>query len=102
MQHKDGKRSLWEHRRERYRDSGLTRKAFCEKHHLKLSTLDYWFSRLAKQERECGLVQLKGASKAPEAPALVVAVGRDCRIEIRAGFDPRLLVAIAQALGGLG
>jgi len=102
MQQRDSKGAVWERRRAQYRDSGLTRKAFCEKHHLKLSTLDYWFSRLGKQEQKCGLVQLKGAPLSAGAPGLVLAVGVDCRIEIRPGFDPQLLTAVVQALGGRG
>ena len=43
MKQRENKSVLWERRREQYRRSGLTRKAFCTKHHLKLSTLDYWF-----------------------------------------------------------
>ncbi len=101
MQQKDNKGALWERRRTQYRESGLSRKAFCTKHHLKLSTLDYWFCRLGKQEKASGLVELDRASIAPPAPGLVVSVGRDYRIELRRGFDPQLLAEVIQALGQL-
>jgi len=101
MQQKENKSALWERRRAQYRNSGLSRRAFCEKHHLKRSTLDYWFCRLGRQQRECGLVELNPASIAPPTPSVVLSLGRDCRIEIRAGFDPQLLTEVARALGGL-
>jgi hypothetical protein len=53
MQKRDKKSALWERRRAQYRSSGLIRRAFCEKHHL--STLDYWFCRLGKQEKAVGV-----------------------------------------------
>jgi hypothetical protein len=101
MQQRDNKSALWEHRRAQYRNSGLGRRAFCEKHHLKRSTLDYWFCRLERQERESGLVELNPASIAPPTPSVVLSIGQDCRIEIHAGFNPQLLAEVARALGGL-
>jgi hypothetical protein len=99
MQQKENTSALWERRRAQYRNSGLSRRAFCEKYHLKRSTLDYWFCRLGRQERDCGLVELNPASIA--TPSVVLSIGQDCRIEIRAGFDPQLLAEVARALGGL-
>jgi len=101
MQQKDTRSALWGRRREQYRESGLTRKAFCAKHHLKLSTLDYWFCRLGKQEKENGLVELDRASIAPASSGLFVSVGEDYRIELRRGFDPQLLAEVIQTLGQL-
>jgi hypothetical protein len=97
----DNKSALWGRRRAQYRNSGLSRRAFCEKHHLKRSTLDYWFCRLGKQERAWGLVELNPASTAQRRPSVVLSIGQDCRIEIHAGFDPQLLGEVARALGGL-
>ena len=101
MKQRESKSALWERRRAQYRSSGLSRRAFCEKHHLKRSTLDYWFCRLGRQEKDCGLVELDRASLAPRMPSVVLSIGQDCRMEIRAGVDPQLLVEVARALGGL-
>ncbi len=101
MQGKDNKSVLWERRRAQYRKSGQSRKAFCAKHHLKLSTLDYWFCRLGKQEKEHGLIELDHASIAPRTPGLLLSVGQDFRIELRRGFDAQLLAEVIQALGEL-
>jgi hypothetical protein len=101
MQQRDNKSALWERRRAQYRNSGLSRKEFCKKYHLKRSTLDYWFCRLGRQEKECGLVELNPASIAPPTPSVMLNIGQDCRIEIRTGFDPQLLAEVARALGAL-
>jgi len=101
MKQRENKNALWERRRAQYRNSGLSRRGFCEKHHLKRSTLDYWFWRLGRQERDCGLVEVNPASMAPRTPSVVLSIGKDCRIEIHAGFNPQLLVEVARALGGL-
>jgi hypothetical protein len=101
MQQRDNKSALWERRRAQYRNSGLSRRAFCKKYHLKRSTLDYWFCRLGRQEKECGLIELNPASIAPPTLSVMLSIGQDCRIEIRTGFDPQLLAEVARALGGL-
>jgi len=101
MQQRINKNALWEHRRAQYRESGLSRKAFCKRHHLKLSTLDYWFCRLGKQQKESRLVELDRASVVLQEPCVIVRVSQNCRIEVRKGFDPQLLAEVAQALGGL-
>jgi hypothetical protein len=100
MQQKENKSALWERRRAQYKKSGLSRKAFCAKHHLKRSTLDYWFCRLGRQEKDCGLVELN-PSIAPRRASVVLSIGQDCRVEIHAGFNPQLLTEVARALGGL-
>ena len=99
MQQKDNKSVLWQRRRVQYRESGLSRRAFCKEHHLKLSTLDYWFCRLGKQEREHGLVELDRTSIVLQEPCLIVRISQNCRIEVRKGFDPQLLAEVIQALG---
>jgi hypothetical protein len=100
MQPKENKSALWERRRAQYKKSGLSRKAFCAKNHLKLSTLDYWFCRLGRQEKDWGLVELN-PSIAPRTASVVLSIGQDCRVEIQAGFNPQLLAEVARALGGL-
>lgn len=89
-------------RHAQYRKSGLSRKAFCERHHLKRSTLVCWFCRLGMQKKEHGMVELNRTSTGHLTPCVVVSVGQDWRIEIRKGFDPQLLAEVACGLGGLG
>ena len=101
QQRNKSKSALWEKRRAQYKKSGLSRRAFCKKYDLKLSTLGYWLSRLGKQEQGRGLVELNHVSVEPLVPGLIIGVGQGCRIEIRRGFDAQLLQEVARALGGL-
>jgi len=101
QQKNENKNALWEKRRAQYKQSGLSRRAFCKKHNLKLSTLGYWLSRLGKQDKKRGLVELNHVSVASLVPGLILGIGQDCRIEIRRGFDAQLLEEVARALGGL-
>lgn len=101
QQTKNAKLALWKQRHERYRASELTRRAFCEKHHLKRSTLDYWFCRLRKLEKGADFVEMKPRLIAGVDYCLTVVVAQGYRIEIRKGFDPQLLAEVALALGSL-
>ncbi len=49
---------FWKQKLQEYRESGLSRKAFSEQNGVKRSTLDYWFTRLAKAQKAEGLVEL--------------------------------------------
>jgi len=62
---------------EDFRKSGLTRRAFCQRHHIAISTLDYW--RRA-QSRPARLVKVEVAGKEP-APAFTLSLANGRRIE---------------------
>lgn len=95
---KSKKLELWRRRREEFRKSGLTRRVFCAKHRLKLSTLDYWFSRIRDLEKSQGLVELKAQTIPTVKSSLEVIVADRYRIEIRHGFDVQLFAELVQAL----
>ncbi len=93
--------ALWQRRHEDYRRSGLSRKAFCERFKLKLSTLDYWFGRLRRQAGQEGMVELKGmAGSSSAASCLTLVVCKRFRLEIPQGCDLRLLGDVLRVLGG--
>jgi hypothetical protein len=78
------KRSADEMRRmvEEFQGSGLTRREFCERHHIAVTTLDYW--RHA-QSRPASLVKVEVAGSEPAAGfTLSLANGR--RIESEWSF----------------
>jgi hypothetical protein len=102
MQPKEGKLTVWEQRRQRYLKSGLSRKAFCAKHGLKRSTLDYWFCRIGKLQKGPGLVEVKPGQISSANSCLTLIAAERYRIEIRKGFDRQLLTEVLQALGSLG
>ena len=101
MQLKNRKLTVWEQRRQRYLKSGLSRKAFCTKHGLKRSTLDCWFCRLGKLQKNAGLVEAKPGQISSVNSCLTLIAAERYRIEIRTGFDPQLLAEVVRALGSL-
>jgi hypothetical protein len=98
---KSEKLELWKRRRKAFQQSGSTRRAFCAKNHLKISTLDYWFSRIRDAERSQTLVELKTQSIPTVKSSLDVVVADRYRIEVRAGFDVPLLGELIKALESL-
>ena len=96
------KLELWKRRRQELRRSGLTRRAFCARHRLKISTLDYWFSRIRGMESAHGLVELKPQGIPTVKSCLEVVVADKYRIEIRHGFDTQLFAELIKALESLG
>ena len=99
---KSEKLELWKRRRKAFQQSGSTRRAFCAKNHLKISTLDYWFSRLRDAEKSQGLVELKAQTIPNVKKSFEVVVVDRYRIEVRAGFDVPLLGELIKALESLG
>ena len=99
---KSEKLELWNRRRKAFQKSGLTRRAFCAKNRLKLSTLDYWFSRIRDVERSQGLVELKAQAIPTVMSCVEIVVADRYRIEIRSGFDVQLFGEVIKALESLG
>jgi hypothetical protein len=96
------KLELWKRRRQEFRRSGLTRRAFCARHRLKISTLDYWFSRIRGMESAHGLVELRPEAMPAVKGCLEVVVAEKYRIEIRQGLDSQLFRELVKALESLG
>ena len=96
------KLELWKRRRREFRKGGLTRRAFCAKNRLKLSTLDYWFARIRAVEKAQGIVELKTQAVPTVNGSLEVVVADRYRVEIRHGFDVPLLGELLKALESLG
>ena len=90
----------WKRLQQEYRNSGLSRKAFCRRFKLKLSTLDYWFARLRRQVEPEGLVELKGMASGPVAGSrLTLVTPAGIRLEISPGCDMKLLGEVVGLLG---
>jgi hypothetical protein len=98
---KSEKIELWKRRRKAFQLSGSTRRAFCAKNHLKLSTLDYWFSRIRSAERSQGLVELKTHAIPTVKSSLEVVVANRYRIEVRGAIDVQLFKELIKALESL-
>lgn len=94
---------VWRQHVEAFKESGLTRPAYCRKHRIRVSRLDYWRRKLSISgiEKEAAQwVPVTIAEEAAEAdPGIQLWIGK-LRIELRPGFDPKLLSEILRAVNG--
>jgi hypothetical protein len=67
---------------EKFHSSGLTRREFCQRHHIAVTTLDYW--RRA-QSRPARLVEVEVAAREP-APGFTLSLANGRRIESNWSF----------------
>ena len=89
-----------------YEGSGLGRQAFCNKHGLSLSTLNRHRKRqqMASEPAERSrwvAVELSGREQAPARQPdseLSVLLSSGRRIEVRSGFDPKVLQQLLRVL----
>ncbi len=95
----------WQRHIKNLKSSGLTRRKYCEKNGLKLSTLDYWSYGLGAHKKRDN----KGGNKTTWIPLRIgesQASGIDLQvgkvtIEIKPGFDSALLTDLLRTLGAL-
>ena len=89
-----------------YETSGLGRQEFCTKHGLSLSTLSRHRKRKQLQPENATSGRLIAVEIAKPEPShvsaqnseLVVLLSNERRIEVRGGFDPRVLQQLVSAL----
>jgi hypothetical protein len=75
-----------------YGASGLTRREFCERHHVPVTTLDYW---RRSQQRKPRLIEVKvAATEIPQGFTIILANGR--RIESSWRFPDAELARLIQ------
>src|SRR5438477_11820536 len=75
---------------EAFQKSGLTRREFCQRHHIAVTTLDYW--RRA-QSRPARLVKVKMAAK-ESAPGFSLSLANGRRIESVWSFAEAVLARL--------
>jgi hypothetical protein len=104
MTTKEQRRQEWIARIADYKASGLTMSAWCDAHHVTKEQLKYWLRKLKVVPSKVVTppthwVQLTVADpiQCTNHASLVVYIGSS-HIEIRSGFDPRLLREVVQAL----
>jgi transposase len=89
----------------RYERSGLSQKAFCLRHGVALSTLQYWRRRArdADQEPRASFVevpQLTGMSRALSSEAaVIIELPGGVRFEVPTGTDAQWLSGLLRAMG---
>ena len=94
---------VWRQHVEAFKQSGLTRPAYCRKHRIRVSRLDYGRRKLSSAgiaKEAAQWVPVTIAEEAAEAdPGIQLRIGK-LRIELRPGFDPKLLSETLRAGGG--
>ena len=100
------KRSYWKQHIESWQETGLTQVEYCRQHNLKHHQLVYWKKRFLKTETDVSFVSLKlddllDIPARPDHASLSLVIDNHFKIDIRAGFDARLLRQLIYALRGL-
>lgn len=91
----------------RYERSGLSQQAFCRRHGVALSTLQYW-RRRARQADEASAPTFVEVPQRPGTPARVrsveavfIEVSGGVRLEVGVGTDSQWLSGLLRALGAV-
>jgi len=90
---------LWEKHILAWKASGLTRKGFCEKNGIKVTTVDYYRKRIASRHRN-GFIEVTEPAAAGNEP-IHIRIREGFVIEVRKGFDSGLLANILRPRSAL-
>jgi hypothetical protein len=96
--------SYWRQHIDALKDSGLTRKAYCEKNQIKISTLDYWRKKLSasniqgNRAKEAGWIPLQLGED--ETSGIDLRIGQ-ITVSVKPGFDSSLLTELLRTIGTL-
>jgi len=99
------RRQQWKARIEAYRDSGLSVKEFCKQHNISTRQLYYWLRKESLKEQTDNTVQWLPVSLSSQEDIsgcdfLTVKVG-PAVIEVRQGFNEKLLLDVVKVLSAL-
>lgn len=106
MTDKEQRRQLWQERISAYRASGLTLKAWCAANGCTIDQMKYWLYKSKESNSSTTTISTDSAQKPRFVPlavstdveaSLLLRVG-PAQIELRPGFDPRLLRDVVKAL----
>jgi len=100
------KRTYWKQHIDSWQETGLTQVEYCRKNNLKHHQLVYWKKRFLKIETGMSFVPVKlddllDLPTQSDCAALCLVINSHLKIEIRAGFDPKLLRQLIFSLRGL-
>lgn len=101
---REANRRRWRERINAWKSSGQSQRAFCTAHRLGFSSFKRW-RRIFKVEGVSGApsaaeaVRFVAVRVRESTPSnLTIRIGDDLRIEVAAGFDPRLLEQVVEVL----
>ena len=94
---------FWRDKIDSWKESGLSRKEFCEKEGLNRSTASYWFRKFLKEDKEVGFVEIKPATViSNSSEGLKVCVGDKYKIELTANnFNAKVFSEVVKVLEAL-
>ena len=104
MVSREEKKSYWARHVEGWRRSGLSQRAYCMRHGLRLKSFCYWRRKERAGAEDISFVSVPVMPVARSAGArvhLVVAIGDAYRIEVGDGFDPATLRTLLSVLGSV-
>jgi hypothetical protein len=98
----------WAKHVEGYRSSGLTRAQYCAQNGIRVANLDYWRKKLnfsekaAKQDKAGAWLPLRVVDEhvSGGGSQIDLRVGR-ITVEVRSGFDSKLLFEVLRAVGAI-
>ena len=103
------KADLWADRIHTFRESGLSRKDWCQKNGIPQSTLSYWIRKIQSNDSETVCISDPVFAKLPSEqelqfnattvnPPVAILLPDNVRIEVGADCPARLMTALLQAL----
>ena len=97
------KRIYWKQQVEQWQQTGLTQAEYCRRNNLKHHQLVYWKKRYLKTETDVSLVPVKledllDIATQTDQASLSLLIDNHFKVEIRDGFDPKLLRQVIFAL----
>jgi hypothetical protein len=104
MRENPGKTNYWTQHVQALKESGLSRRAYCEKNQIKVSTLDYWCQKLNpsaranKKVHEAAWIPLQISED--ELSKIDLRIGK-ITIAVKSGFDPSLLADVLRTINTL-
>jgi len=100
------KRVYWKKQIESWQQNGLSQTEYCRRHDLKRHQLAYWKKRFLKAAFDVSFVPIKlddvlDIPAQPVNASLSLIINHHFKVEIRAGFDTRLLRQVIVAIQGI-
>jgi len=94
----------WQRHVESFDASGLTRKAYSKKNRIQVYQLDYWRRKISRMDKTQDIpgvqwVPLKISDEPAERDSHIDLWVGSFRIEIKPGFDPKLLAELLRTVG---
>ena len=90
------KEKQWARRMRAFERSGLSRRAWCAREKVPLSTLDYWRIRLRRRDAASSLVPVV-VDAAPQVERIEIALG-DVQLRLPSGVDADWLCRVLRGL----